>query len=88
MKSNVNKVVEPNIFGLYFFKLDKVGKKDSYMLVYGNKRNVNLFKEQFNIKGEYKEYVRKGWLVKRIEALKYKYKDDITIRCVDGDYKG
>lgn len=79
-------VKKDGIYGIYYFKLDRIGKHDKYMLAYGDKRNVQLFREQFKLVGDYREYKHKGWLVRRIEKLKSTHKDKITIRCVDDDY--
>lgn len=74
---------EKSAYGLFVFKLDKVGKRDKYVAAYGKKKNVQLYKEHLNLKGEIKEYKKQGWLVRRIEKLYVDYDKDITILCVD-----
>lgn len=71
------------LYGLLLVELDSVYGETSYVLAYGDLIKVQRYKEECNLKGDIREYKTRSWLVKRLESIHEKLKNDVKILYVE-----
>lgn len=70
---------DQELYGLIYTELDRTFSGRNRLLIWGDLRKVELYRERYALKGNVRIYKTKTWLAKRIEHYKGIHMDELNM---------